>query len=239
MPISLTSGLGASLYPMQAASLQAQALASAAQHQDLLTELRRNTILYGIQDRPETKMPRLLATWLATNPDPMERSIEMERLFEVMKDVDRWAEWMPRFTFSKKIPSGQPDSYFQEARMKAAGFTVHYRILVHERRLDLGLQLYWSIEETGFQKDRLAMGLAINNGSCTFYPLGGGETLVVYTIHTQVTPLFPGTKNKITNTTIEELPQFPASLNSRCVNLQWMSGMPFLFRPLSMRRAPA
>ncbi|HSA59898.1 MAG TPA: SRPBCC family protein [bacterium] len=229
MPISLTSGLGASLFPAQAASLQAQALVSAAQHQDLMMELRRGTILYDIQDRPEAKMPRLVTLW--SIPVPMERAAD------AMRDVDHWADWMPRFTSSRRLPSGQTGSYFQEAKMKAAGLTIHYRILVHERQLDLGLQLYWGLDETGFHKDRFAMGLAINNGSCAFYPLSENETLAVYTIHTQVTPLLPGTKGKITNATIEELPQFPASLASRCVNPQWSSRMPPLFRPFSMQKA--
>lgn len=229
MPISLTSGLGAALFPAQAATLQAQALASAAQHQELMTDLRRGTILYDIQDRPEAKMPRLVTLW--TIPVPMERAAE------AMRDVDHWAEWMPRFATSQKHPSGRPGTYLQEARMKAAGFTIHYQILVHEMRLDAGLQLYWGLEETGFRKDRLAMGLSINNGSCAFYPLGEDETFVAYSIHTQVTPLLPGTKNKITNTTIEELPQFPASLASRSANPQWTSRMPPLFRLFPMQRA--
>jgi hypothetical protein len=229
MPISLSSGLGASLFPAQASLLQAQSIATAAQDQGLLTELRRGTIFYDIQDRPEAKMPRLVTLW--TIPVPMARAAE------AMRDVDRWAEWMPRFTTSQKHPSGRPDSYLQEARMKAAGMTIHYQILVHERRLDQGLQIYWGLEETGFRKDRLAMGLKINNGSCAFHPLSENETFVAYTIHTQVTPWVPGTAGKITATTIDELPQFPGSLASRSVNPQWNSRSAPLFAPFRMQRA--
>jgi hypothetical protein len=230
MPISLTSGLGASLFPAQAASLQAQSLATAAQEQSLMATLSRGNILYDIQDRPEAKMPRLVTLW--TVPVPLERAAD------AMRDVDRWAEWMPRFTTSQKHPSGRPDSYLQEARMKAAGMTIHYQILVHERRLDQGLQIYWGLEETGFRKDRLAMGLKINNGSCAFHPLNENETFVAYMIHTQVTPLVFGTAGKITSTTIEELPKFPASLASRSVNPQWTSQSSPLFSPMKMLRAP-
>lgn len=229
MPISFTSGLGAALFPAQAFALEAHTLAGAVQNQELMATVRRGTVLYDIQDRPEAKMPRLVTLW--SIPVPMDRAAE------AMRDVDRWADWMPRFTTSQKRPSGESGSYLQEARMKAAGLTIHYQVLVHERPLDLGLQLYWGLEESGFRKDRLAMGLSINNGSCALYPLGENETFVAYSIHTQVTPLLPGTKNKITNATIEEFPQFPGSLASRSVNPKWTTRSQPLFRPFPMQRA--
>jgi len=227
MAISFAPLMGTALFPPQATALESQALAEASANPDLTAHLGRGHILYQIQEQQGFEMPRLVTLWSLPIP--------MQPVIAAMRDVDRWADWMPRFSASTKRPAAEPRSYYQEAKMKAAGMTIHYQVLVHERVLDRGLQLYWGLDKTGFSKNMLAMGLAINNGSFAIYPITENESLVAYSIHTQVAPLVPGTKGKITKATVEELPQFPGSLASRAVDPQWTSRSHPRFRPFTMQ----
>lgn len=203
------------IFPAASPPRSTQAVADVIQQNQLAGDLLRGTAFYAIQPVEGFKVSRLLT--LSALP------VSVSDLVHCMNDIDSWGDWMPRFSFSRGRPTGRAGEQYQEAKMKAAGLSIHYQILVHNTPMELGHQIYWNLDKSGFKKDLLAMGLEVNNGSCTFLPLPGrpAETVLAYEIHTQVTPLIPGTAEKITRTTIEEFPEFPTNLGNRALDGGW------------------
>lgn len=225
------------LFPAPGAHPSVDAIRTVVERHKLLDALLGGAVLYDTRHVPGWEMPELLTLWAVPAP--------VLGLVRAMERVNSWNEWMPRFDISKGRYGGRLGTQYQEAKMTAAGLKIHYQILVEGAPLGDGHQIHWQLDETGFKKDSLLrgnLGLRVNNGSCTFAPALDRylDTIVAYSIHTQVTPLVPGTASTILETTIREFPEFPASLTSRTLDPTWTRRRPHgsAMQPFTMRRAP-
>lgn len=191
------------------------AIQTVAANHHLADSLISREILYDVRPVSGFKMPQLRALFAIPAP--------MASIVGAMNDVNQWPAWMPRFDQSVGRPAGRPGAQYQEAKMSAAGLTIHYQVLVESASSDEGHLIRWRLDEKGFRKRFGTLGLQVNDGSFAAVPLAGhpDETLVAYFIHTQVKPLLPGTASSIQNATIQEFPGFPGSLARRSLNPAW------------------
>ncbi len=197
-----------------------EAMAAVVANHHLAEGLRSGHVYYAMRSVQGFQMPELQALFSIRSP--------VDVVVRAMNDVNTWAQWMPRFEESVGRPDGSGCGQYQRAVMSAVGLKIKYQVRVTSQPVTGGHQIHWRIDETGFKKGFLDVGLAVNNGTFTATALSAdpSETLVAYSIHTQPKPLVPGTAATIQATTLREFPEFPASLSHRAQNPFWRRGFP-------------
>lgn len=166
------------IFPQGAAPTDAAQITDAVVTHGLLDSLREGNVYVGLQDIPESLLPRF--NTLSLLP------VNHMKLYATMLNVDDWADWMPRFQTSERKGPWSMGQKIQEAKTGTEIRMFHYRALVQNREIPGGEQIVWNLDGSGdFTPDSGTTGLRVNNGSWTFTatPEDRNQTLMAYQIH--------------------------------------------------------
>ena len=209
----------AAIYPNGGVPQDTATLARVVEAARLENSLLGGTVPVWVQSAAGSAMPRL--NTLSAIP------AGIEELYETMTEVDHWTEWMPRFKKSKGIPAEHPGAITHEVLMNGGPSDFHYQSRMEYGPIEGGFQIRWRLQQLpGFQSDRHAKGLKINDGSWTFTPLPGrpNETLMAYQIHVepQVNGLLLRTlKPIIMALTLGEFDKVISAMANRAADNSW------------------